>query len=185
MWLSLVERLVRDQEVAGSTPVTPTSSNRFRDKHLQGGLLGRLVERRGLLRLRIVPGSAPAPRSATASVVEVRRGARALGTVIGDVPLDAAALAHLARAAKAADVRLVAVREGRVVAGFGRWSTAIRDGLRALHTAGHLAPDIDPDDLAVTLLAALQGGLLLAQVQRDTRPLRTTLDTLLALAAAT
>ena len=73
----------------------------------------------------------------------------------------------------------------RVVAGFGRWSTAIRDGLRALHTAGHLAPDIDPDDLAVTLLAALQGGLLLAQVQRDTRPLRTTLDTLLALAAAT
>jgi TetR/AcrR family transcriptional regulator, transcriptional repressor for nem operon len=73
----------------------------------------------------------------------------------------------------------------RLADGFGRWSTAIRDGLRALHTAGHLAPDIDPDDLAVTLLAALQGGLLLAQVQRDTRPLQTTLDTLLALASAT
>jgi AcrR family transcriptional regulator len=73
----------------------------------------------------------------------------------------------------------------RVAAGFGRWSTAIRDGLRALHTTGHLAPDINPDDLAVTLLAALQGGLLLAQVQRDTRPLQTTLDTLLALASAT
>jgi hypothetical protein len=72
-----------------------------------------------------------------------------------------------------------------VAAGFGRWSTAIRDGLRALHAAGHLAPDIDPDDLAVTLLAALQGGLLLAQVQRDTRPLQTTLDTLFALASAT
>ena len=72
-----------------------------------------------------------------------------------------------------------------VAAGFGRWSTAIRDGLRALHTAGHLAPDINPDDLAVTLLAALQGGLLLAQVQRDTRPLQTTLDTLFALASAT
>jgi hypothetical protein len=67
----------------------------------------------------------------------------------------------------------------------GRWSTAIRDGLRALHTTGHLAPDINPDDLAVTLLAALQGGLLLAQVQRDTRPLQTTLDTLFALASAT
>jgi hypothetical protein len=37
----------------------------------------------------------------------------------------------------------------------------------------------------VTLLAALQGGLLLAQVQRDTRPLQTALDTLLALASAT
>ena len=72
-----------------------------------------------------------------------------------------------------------------VAAGFGRWSTAIRDGLRALHTTGHLAPDINPDDLAVTLLAALQGGLLLAQVQRDTRPLQTTLDTLLAFASAT
>jgi TetR/AcrR family transcriptional repressor of nem operon len=73
----------------------------------------------------------------------------------------------------------------RLAAGFERWSTAIRDGLRALHTTGHLAPDINPDDLAVTLLAALQGGLLLAQVQRDTRPLQTTLDTLLALASAT
>jgi TetR/AcrR family transcriptional regulator, transcriptional repressor for nem operon len=73
----------------------------------------------------------------------------------------------------------------RLAAGFGRWSTAIRDGLRELHTTGHLAPDINPDDLAVTLLAALQGGLLLAQVQRDSRPLQTTLDTLLALAYAT
>ena len=73
----------------------------------------------------------------------------------------------------------------RLAAGFGRWSTAIRDGLRELHTTGHLAPDINPDDLAVTLLAALQGGLLLAQVQRDTRPLQTTLDPLLALASAT
>jgi TetR/AcrR family transcriptional repressor of nem operon len=72
-----------------------------------------------------------------------------------------------------------------VAAGFGRWSTAIRDGLRALHGAGHLASDINPDDLAVILLAALQGGLLLAQFQRDTRPLQTTLDTLFALASAT
>jgi TetR/AcrR family transcriptional regulator, transcriptional repressor for nem operon len=73
----------------------------------------------------------------------------------------------------------------RLAAGFGRWSTVIRDGLRTLHTTGHLAPDINPDDLAVTLLAALQGGLLLAQVQRDPRPLQTALDTLLALASAT
>jgi len=38
---------------------------------------------------------------------------------------------------------------------------------------------------AVTLLAALQGGLLLAQVQRDTRPLETAVDTILALAGIT
>jgi TetR/AcrR family transcriptional regulator, transcriptional repressor for nem operon len=72
-----------------------------------------------------------------------------------------------------------------VAAGFGRWSTAISDGLRTLQIAGHLPAGINPDDLAVTLLAALQGGLLLAQVQRDTGPLQTALDTLLALASAT
>ena len=45
-----------------------------------------------------------------------------------------------------------------------------------------LASDIDPDDLAITLLATLEGGLLLAQVLRTTRPFETAVDTLLALA---
>ena len=70
-----------------------------------------------------------------------------------------------------------------VAAGFDRWSAVIRDGLRALQAAGHLTADVNPDDLAVTLLAAIQGGLLLAQVQRDSRPLETAVDTVLALAA--
>ena len=69
-----------------------------------------------------------------------------------------------------------------IAAGFGQWSAAISDGLRRLHAAGHLPDGTDPDDLAVTLLAALQGGLILAQVQRDTRPLETAVDTLLELA---
>ena len=69
-----------------------------------------------------------------------------------------------------------------IAAGFGQWSAAISDGLRLLHAAGHLPEGTDPDDLAVTLLAALQGGLLLAQVQRDTRPLETAFDTVLELA---
>ena len=72
----------------------------------------------------------------------------------------------------------------QVAAGFGRWSAALTGGLRALHAEGHLPPGLNPDDLPVTLLAALQGGLLLAQVQRDVRPLETTLDTLLALVCA-
>jgi TetR/AcrR family transcriptional repressor of nem operon len=70
-----------------------------------------------------------------------------------------------------------------IAAGFARWSAAIRDGLRALQAAGQLPASTSPDGLAVTLLAALQGGLLLAQVQRDTRPLETAIDTILALAA--
>jgi TetR/AcrR family transcriptional regulator, transcriptional repressor for nem operon len=69
-----------------------------------------------------------------------------------------------------------------IAAGFGQWSAAISDGLHRLRDTGHLPNGTDPDDLAVTLLAALQGGLLLAQVQRDTRPLQTAIDTLLQLA---
>ena len=69
-----------------------------------------------------------------------------------------------------------------IAAGFGQWSAAISDGLHRLHDTGHLPEGTDPDNLAVTLLAALQGGLLLAQVQRDTRPLETAIDTLFELA---
>jgi AcrR family transcriptional regulator len=71
-----------------------------------------------------------------------------------------------------------------IAAGFERWSDVISDGLRSLHAAGHLSTGVDPDDMAITLLAAVQGGLLLAQVQRNTRALETALDTLLALAAS-
>ena len=69
-----------------------------------------------------------------------------------------------------------------IAAGFDQWTAALRDGLRSLVADGKLAPDVDPDHLATTLLATLQGGLLLSQVQRSTRPLETAVDTLLALA---
>ena len=69
-----------------------------------------------------------------------------------------------------------------IAAGFDRWAAAISDGLRSLDPGGMLPADIDPDDLATTLLATLQGGLLLAQVHRNTRQFETAVDTLLALA---
>ena len=43
------------------------------------------------------------------------------------------------------------------------------------------SPVVIPAPASATLLAALQGGLLLAQVQRDTRPLETAIDTVLEL----
>src|SRR5438105_12050747 len=58
-----------------------------------------------------------------------------------------------------------------IAAGFDQWAAAIADGLRSLHADGKLRSDIDPDDLATTLLATLQGGLLLAQVQQSPRPI--------------
>jgi AcrR family transcriptional regulator len=69
-----------------------------------------------------------------------------------------------------------------IAAGFDQWAAAIGDGLRSLQADGTLASDIDPDDLATTLLATLQGGLVLAQVHRSSRPFETAVDTLLALA---
>lgn len=69
-----------------------------------------------------------------------------------------------------------------IAAGFDQWAAAIADGLRSLHANGKLPPGIDPDDLAVTLLATLEGALLLAQVHRSSRPIETAVNTLLALA---
>ena len=69
-----------------------------------------------------------------------------------------------------------------IAAGFDQWAAAISDGLRSLHADGKLRSDIDPDDLAVTLLATLQGGLLLSQVHQSPRQFETAVNTLLALA---
>jgi AcrR family transcriptional regulator len=69
-----------------------------------------------------------------------------------------------------------------IAAGFDQWAAAIADGLRSVQTDGKLASGIDPDDLATTLLATLQGALVLAQVHRSPRPFETAIDTLLALA---
>jgi TetR/AcrR family transcriptional repressor of nem operon len=66
-----------------------------------------------------------------------------------------------------------------VARGFGRWEARIRDGLRAMRDRGELPVGADPDDLALATLAALQGGLLLAQVQRDPRPLAVALDAMI------
>ena len=41
----------------------------------------------------------------------------------------------------------------------------------------------DPDTLALALLAALQGGLLLTKIKRDTKPLEAALDAMLELVA--
>jgi TetR/AcrR family transcriptional repressor of nem operon len=70
-----------------------------------------------------------------------------------------------------------------VAEAFKRWEATIQNGLREMHARGDLPPDTDPDTLALALLAALQGGLLLTQVQRDTKPLEAALDAMLELVA--
>jgi len=67
--------------------------------------------------------------------------------------------------------------------GFKRWETTIQNGLRQMHARGRLTPKAHPDTLALALLAALQGGLLLTQIERDTKPLEAALDAMLELIA--
>jgi TetR/AcrR family transcriptional repressor of nem operon len=59
--------------------------------------------------------------------------------------------------------------------GFERWEAHLRDGLKRMQARGRLSANADPAALATATMALLQGGLLLTQVRRDPRQLRTAL----------
>ncbi len=60
--------------------------------------------------------------------------------------------------------------------GFELWESQLRQGLRAMRDRGELNAEADPFELATAVIAALQGGLLLAQTMRTSRPLELALD---------
>ena len=60
---------------------------------------------------------------------------------------------------------------------FEQWKDIFRDGLERMQRLGRLSAEANPARLAHLLLAAFQGGMLLAQVARDIAPLE---DALLA-----
>jgi AcrR family transcriptional regulator len=66
-----------------------------------------------------------------------------------------------------------------VAESFAAWSGAIRAGLTAMTGNGTLPREADPGRLALALLAAVQGGLLLGQAQRNTEALEAALDTII------
>lgn len=63
-----------------------------------------------------------------------------------------------------------------LVAGFDRWESAIRGGLEAMRERGELPVDADPQRLALAMLAAIQGGLLLSEARQDSVALEVALD---------
>lgn len=67
-----------------------------------------------------------------------------------------------------------------LAAAFVTWESLIADGLRRRQAHGSLRADADPDTLATGLMAALQGGYLLAQTARDIGPMEIALDMALA-----
>jgi TetR/AcrR family transcriptional regulator, transcriptional repressor for nem operon len=66
-----------------------------------------------------------------------------------------------------------------LAATFGRWISAISDGLQAMQDRGELRADADVPRLALALMAAAEGGLLLAKTLRDIEPLEAALDTMI------
>ena len=59
---------------------------------------------------------------------------------------------------------------------FRRWEAQLAACLQAMQERGAMSPRAQPADLATAIVSALQGGLLLAQTTRSTRPLELALD---------
>ena len=91
-------------------------------------------------------------------IVEINRG----NGCIGGCPIGSLA-SELADRSESA--RQLLVRS------FAKWESHLAFSLGVMRDRGELLPDANPDDLATAVIGALQGGLLLAQTTRSTRPL--------------
>ena len=104
-------------------------------------------------------------------IVSIQRDADcAGGCPLGSLGSELAELDHVARC--------------DVAAGMARWEAAISACLTDMRDRGQLSAAADPGQLAIAILAALQGGLALAQVERDVRPLAAALDVMISLIAS-
>ncbi|HXF29918.1 MAG TPA: TetR/AcrR family transcriptional regulator [Solirubrobacterales bacterium] len=61
-------------------------------------------------------------------------------------------------------------------ADFQTWERLLAEGLERMRIKGILRADADPRDLATGIMAALQGGYLLAQTAHDSAPMAVALD---------
>ena len=71
------------------------------------------------------------------------------------------------------------VARARLTRSFAQWENMISDGLASVAARGELAEGTDVSRIALAMLAAVQGGLLLSQVRRDTAPLEAAVDTMI------
>lgn len=68
----------------------------------------------------------------------------------------------------------------RLEQSFRQWEFDLAATFRAMQASGSLRLGKSPEDLALAIIAALQGGLLLAQTSRSMRPLELALDMAIA-----
>jgi len=99
-------------------------------------------------------------------LVELQAGpGRMLGCPLGSMVNELAGADELGRLA--------------LVSAFDAWQDRLRDRLAVMRERRELAESADVDTLALALLTATQGGLLMAQATRSVRPLQVALDTAL------
>jgi hypothetical protein len=63
--------------------------------------------------------------------------------------------------------------------GFDQWEQSLRSALGSMRDRHELRADADPGELALALLCALQGGMLLARTKQSNGPLNIALSTVL------
>lgn len=63
---------------------------------------------------------------------------------------------------------------------FAEWERLLRTGLGKMRDHGELRADIDAESLALSILAGVQGGLLLSQTRRDSAAVRAAVDMAIA-----
>jgi len=63
-----------------------------------------------------------------------------------------------------------------LASGYDRWVELFRSGLAAMRTRGDLRADADPRHLAVSLVAAHQGGVMITYATGSAEPLRTAVN---------
>lgn len=102
-------------------------------------------------------------RQWAASVIATNKAAGA----VGGCPLGSLASELAGRSESAREM---------LALGFARWESHLASALRTMRERGELRREARPEDLATTMIAAIEGGLLLAQTTRSTRPLELALD---------
>lgn len=106
--------------------------------------------------------SLPALKSWRDAVVRLNKAAQGKGCPLGSLA------SELANDSEPARKRLADC--------FAMWRDRVEQGLAKMRERGELAASADPHELALALLSALQGGLLLAKTTHSSRPLEISLD---------
>ncbi|WAC92217.1 TetR/AcrR family transcriptional regulator [Mycobacterium sp. Aquia_213] len=63
-----------------------------------------------------------------------------------------------------------------LVRSFAEWQSYLSNGFAVMRDNGELVPEADVDELALTMMSGLQGGLLMAQATHSARPLELALN---------